>query len=69
MKFGESVAAFLRKNTGKNFCDACLQEKLRVKARTRVEYATLRLGVTQGFRKEFAACSVCGKVRRVIRGL
>ena len=69
VKDAESVGAFLRRNTGESFCMACLQKKLRVEARSQVHDATKRLGLMQNFDRHYVTCSVCGKVRRVIRAL
>ena len=69
VKDAKRVAVFLRRHTGERFCITCLQKKLRVKARSQVEDATRRLGLMQNFDRQYATCSVCGKVRKVIRAL
>ena len=66
MNVVETVAGFLRSNTSTNFCQACLHKQLGVKARSQIEYATLRLALSPDFGRKYATCSVCGRVRRVI---
>ena len=60
-----TVAAFLTSDRDKSFCDSCIKDNLGLKHSYQAQSATSALAVSTGFRKRYAHCSVCGKVRRV----
>ena len=61
----EQISHFLSQNANNGYCDACIQEKLRLKRRQQVELVTATLRITGEFDQGIKRCESCGEVKDV----
>ena len=63
----QRIHDFLVERRGRNYCDACIQERIGLKWRQQVQLITATLAVTDGYDRGLDRCSTCLETKQVIQ--
>jgi hypothetical protein len=65
----EKISAFLMRNSGRLYCDTCIQERLGLRWRQQVQLVTATLAVTNDYARQWNRCCVCQLERLVTQAI
>ena len=63
----EQVAAFIKGNRPRAFCDACIKDKVGLARPQQAQQITSALATAGTFRRESGICAACGSERLITR--
>ena len=63
----EQVRTFVTQQWPRPVCDDCIANRLNLSVRQHANHKTRELMRTKGFDRRVDTCSICGKVKKVIR--